>query len=82
MFNRFYEFSNLDLFSSLDLESPGTLSPDFTKPAQRTALPEGDTDMDNEFFYQKSTQNLTNGYEISFEKNYMKEHQAAYEKEL
>lgn len=68
-FNRIYEFNNLDLFSCQDLDCPGTVSPNLGKPlapADPTALPEIDHDIDQEFFFQKSTENLTNGYEISF----------------
>jgi hypothetical protein len=39
MFNRVYDFSNLDLFSCQDLDFPNNTSPDFNKPVVQTALP-------------------------------------------
>ncbi len=36
----------------------------------------------DEPFFQKSTLNITQGYEISFEDNYMSEHREVFTKEL
>ena len=81
MYNRFYELGNMDLYSCHDLDNPSALSPDFRKAQDPTSL--GNTGTDEcEFFYQKSTNNLTGGYEISFEKDFMKDHQMVYEREL
>ena len=85
MQNRIYDFNNLDLFTCQDLDCPGNVSPDLNKPSNAagpTGIPDMDHDIEQEFFFQKSTQNLTNGYEISFEKNFMKEHEAVYLREI
>ena len=79
MYNRFYELGNMELFSCHDLDNPTSLSPDFRKSQDPTSLGTDGHD-ENEFFYQKSTNNLATGYEISFEKGFMKEHQTVYEK--
>lgn len=46
--HRMHDFNNLDLFSYPDLEVSGAISPDFTKPAAPTTLPEGDWQCDQE----------------------------------
>lgn len=38
--------------------------------------------MNNDFFYQKSTQDIACCYEISFEESFMKEHEAVFKKAL
>lgn len=65
MYNRFYELANMDLYSCHDLDNPGNSSPEFVKPSDPTAAIHGKVD-ECEFFYQKSTNNLANSYEISF----------------
>ena len=85
MLNRAYDFSNLDLFSCQDLDNYGSLSPEKGKPLLVTSIPANyATTLYNheEFFYQKSTQSLVGCYEISFEKDFMKEHQRVFEKGL
>jgi hypothetical protein len=85
MASRSYDFNNLDLFSCQDLDNYGSLSPEHSKPQMITAIPPSDgTTLYNqeEFFYQKSSQNLVSCYEISFEKDFMKEHQRVFEREL
>ena len=81
MYHRFYELANMDLYSCHDLDNPGFSSPDFRKAEVPTSAINGKPD-ECEFFYQKSTNNLATGYEISFENGFMKEHQTVYEKEL
>lgn len=64
MYNRFFEFPNMDLYSCHDLDHPGSSSPDFRKVQDPTSALAGNDEC--EFFYQKSTDNLATGYEISF----------------
>ena len=78
---RCYEFNNMDLFSCHDLDNPASLSPSFRKPQDPTNIHANTTEHDeDEFFYQQSQENLAGGYEISFENNFMKEHQTVFEK--
>lgn len=79
MYSRCYEFNNMDLISCQDLDHIGSSSPNFKKPLDPTTLG-NDEHEECDFLYQKSDKNITSGYEISFEKGFMKEHQTVYER--
>ena len=79
MYNRFYEFNNMDLYSCHDLDHPENNSTVFRKALDPTSLGNDATD-ECEFLYQKQTPAINMAYEISFEKDFMKEHQTVIEK--
>jgi hypothetical protein len=80
MYSKFTEFNNLDLYSCQDLDNIGSFSPEFTKTQLPTTFPDSVNEQSEDFFFQKSTQNLVGSYEISFENNFMKEHKAVFER--
>jgi hypothetical protein len=79
-----FEFKNLDLCSFYDIDNDIPISAD--KPLKNQAFTAVNTfdrnsvGSQDEFFYQKSSHLLTESYEISFEKDFMKEHQAVFKR--
>ena len=72
----------MDLYSCHDLDLLNNASPGARKLEDLTSIGANAFDDEVEPFYQKSSKDLTAGYEISFEKGFMNEHQMVFEKNL
>ena len=79
---RVHDFNNMDLCSFYDLDFSLNASPDFGKQLPPTAFPDAEKEMNTDYFHEKSTEDIAGGYEISFEKDFMKEHETVFRKAL